>query len=170
MARKAPLAPEEYRGLRLAIASTFVGFVVAGVLVLNHFQVADASFCSVGDWLSCNTVNRSDYSSILGVPVALLGMLGFLAVAALSTARLAAPRRGLGRRAPPLLTGAVVAGLSLGLYLSLVEVFVLHVVCLLCVLSLLTFCAAALALRRTLVLPSLRILPRGKRQIPAEGD
>lgn len=169
-ARKAPLKPEEYLGLRLAIASCFAGFVVAGVLVLNHFYVADAAFCSVGDWLSCNTVNRSDYSVVLGVPVALLGMLGFLAVAALSTARMASPRHGMGRLAPPLLTAAVVGGLSFGAYLSVVEVFVLHVVCLLCVLSLLAFVAAGLALRRTLVLPGLGKGPRGKRTAPAEGE
>lgn len=130
--------------------------------------MADAAFCTVGDWLSCNTVNRSDYSVILGVPVALIGMLGFLAVAALSTARMVAPRRGLGLRAPPLLTAAVVTGLSFGAYLSIVEVFVLRVVCLLCVLSLVAFAASALALRRTLALPSPRKAPRGKRGLPAE--
>jgi len=168
-ARKAPLGPEEYLGLRMAIASSFIGFTVAGVLVLNHFEVADAAFCSVGDWLSCNTVNRSDYSVILGVPVALIGMLGFLAVTALSTARMVAPRRGLGLRAPPLLTAAVGAGLSFGAYLSLVEVFVLRVVCLLCVLSLVAFAAAGVALRRTLVVPWPRKAPRGEEGLPAEG-
>ncbi len=170
ISRKAALGPEEYLGLRLAIASSFVGFVVGGVLVLNHFSIADAAFCSVGDWLSCNTVNRSDYSVWLGVPVALIGMVGFLAVATLSTARLVDPRHGLGREAPPLLTAATVAGLAFGAYLTAVEVLVLHVVCLLCVASLVSFACAALALRRTLVFPSLRQAPRGRREAPAEGD
>lgn len=170
LSRRAPLAPEEYLGLRLGIASSFVGFVLSGVLVLNHYRAADAAFCSVGEWASCNAVNRSAYSELFGVPVALLGMLGFLSLAALATARLASPRRGLGRLAPPLMSAAGVAGLALGAYLTFVELALLHLVCLLCAASLTVFAATLLALRRSLVLPPGLRLRRGRRELPAEGD
>jgi uncharacterized membrane protein len=154
----------------LGIVASFVGFVISGVLVLNHYHAADAAFCGVGEWASCNTVNRSAYSEVLGVPVALLGMLGFLAMAALATARLHNPRAGLGRMAPPLLSATSVAGLGMGAYLTFIELFVLHLVCLLCVASLLSFIIAVVALRKSLVLPSAFKVGRGRREAPADGD
>jgi uncharacterized membrane protein len=170
LSRRSPLAPEEYLGIRLSLGASFAGFVLSGFLVLNHYRVADATFCAVGDWSSCNVVNRSAYSELFGVPVALAGQVGFLGLAALATARLRNPRRGLGRMAPPLLTAAAVGGLCLGAYLTFVEVAVLHVVCLLCVASLASFVASVFFLRRSLVLPEFLGSKRGRREAPAKGD
>jgi uncharacterized membrane protein len=170
VARKAPLTPQEYLGLRLGIALSFVGFVISGVLLLNHYHAVSAGFCGINEWTSCDVVNRSPYSEILGVPVALLGMLGFLAMAALSTARLVSPRAGLGRLAPPLLSANAAVGIGLGGYLTVVELFVLHLICMLCVASLLTFIAAVAILRHSLLIPASLKLRRGRREAPADGN
>jgi uncharacterized membrane protein len=168
--RKGRLSPEEYLGLRLGIAANFVGFIVSGVLLLNHLEVADASFCTVGDAFSCNVVNRSPYSVVWGIPVALIGMVGFLAVAALSALRLVRGAGPGGRLTPPFLTAAVVAGLAFGAYLVFVELSLLHIVCLLCAVSLALFVGASLALRKSLTLPGPLQRARGRGRAPADGD
>lgn len=160
MGKKRWLAPEEYLGLRVAIASSFFGFFIAGVLVLNHYAYADAAFCGVGEWASCNEVNRSEWSEIAGIPVSLLGLLGFAALAGLATLRLSCGRSHLGESARPLLALAAAGGLAFGAYLTLVELFLLHLVCLLCLASLLLFILAVFAMRRSFVAPWKALAPR----------
>lgn len=75
-------------------------------------------------------VNRSIYSVVLGVPVALIGLLGYAALLIFST---------LYRRSgqtPALLLFGSLAGLGFALYLTYVENFILAVWCVLCLSSL----------------------------------
>jgi uncharacterized membrane protein len=54
-----------------------VGLVVAGYLTFVEASGAEAVCGPVGD---CNAVQRSVYATVLGIPVALLGLLGYVAV------------------------------------------------------------------------------------------
>jgi uncharacterized membrane protein len=69
-------------------------------------------------------VNHSPYSLIAGVPVAAIGIAGYLLIGVLGFLR----RRGL-------LLGAVAAGFAFALYLTHIEAHVLGVWCLYCVIS-----------------------------------
>lgn len=80
--------------------------------------------------MNCDIVNRSIYSTVLGIPVALIGILGYAGLLIL-----AIWHRAKGER-PMLLLLASVAGLSFALYLTYVEGFVLGVWCVLCLSSL----------------------------------
>ncbi|MFZ3265843.1 MAG: vitamin K epoxide reductase family protein, partial [Terriglobales bacterium] len=74
--------------------------------------------------------NRSEYSSILGIPVALIGMLGYGALAGLATVYRER------QQTPAMLFGAASTGLAFALYLTYIEGHVLGVWCILCLSSL----------------------------------
>jgi len=101
-----------------------VGAVVSGLALQVHYTVA-TSPCSINEKWDCDVVNRSSYSMISGVPIALIGIAGYLAIVWLGIAR---------QRA--VLTTAAAAGLVYSLYLAHIERDILGVWCLYCVISL----------------------------------
>ena len=119
------------RRLMSAVAVLAVcGVVVSSVSLQHHFAKSKTSFCDINETLNCDIVNRSEYSSILGTPVALIGMLGYAALAGLSTVHRDR------RETPALLFGCALAGLAFALYLTYIEARVLGVYCILCLTSL----------------------------------
>jgi uncharacterized membrane protein len=69
------------RGLRVAAALVAAaGAAVAGYLTYVHYR-PDALVCTGGG--GCETVQESQYAELVGVPVALLGLLAYAAVLAL---------------------------------------------------------------------------------------
>jgi len=106
------------------------GIVISSVSLQHHYATSKTAFCDIGEMFNCDVVNRSEYSSILGIPVALIGMLGFAALAGLATVYRDR------REAPALLFGGAAAGLAFALYLTYVEGHILGVWCILCLSSL----------------------------------
>ena len=106
------------------------GIVVSSESLQHHYATSKTAFCDIGDTFNCDVVNRSEYSSILGIPVALIGMLGYAALAGLATVYRER------RETPALLFGAAAAGLVFALYLTYIEARVLGVYCILCLSSL----------------------------------
>jgi len=106
------------------------GVVVSSVSLQHHYATSKTAYCDIGETFNCDIVNRSEYSSILGIPVALIGMLGYAVVAALATVYRAR------RDTPALLLGGAAAGLAFALYLTYIEARVLGVWCILCLSSL----------------------------------
>ncbi|MGA8877133.1 MAG: vitamin K epoxide reductase family protein, partial [Candidatus Korobacteraceae bacterium] len=80
--------------------------------------------CSINDKWDCGVVNHSPYAMIHGVPVATVGIVGYVLIAALGLAR---------QRA--LLLVSTLIGLAFALYLTNIEAHVLGVYCLYCVIS-----------------------------------
>ncbi len=106
------------------------GVLVSSFSLYHHFSKSKTSFCDIAQSFSCDLVNRSQYSSVLGVPVALVGILGYLLLLALAT---------IYRRkaeTPFMLVIAAIFGLGFALYLTYVEAFVLGAWCILCLASL----------------------------------
>jgi uncharacterized membrane protein len=118
-----------------AIAIVAVGGIaVSSVSLYEHFATSTTSFCNFSDAFNCDLVNRSSYSTVLGVPVALIGIVGYVLVAALATVYRKQAQT------PVLLLIASVGGLGFALYLAYVEKFVLGVWCILCLTSLALIC------------------------------
>ncbi len=118
------------KSLVLIAVLAVAGVAVSSISLAHHYSTSTTSFCDFGENFNCDIVNKSEYSSILGVPVALIGILGYLALLALAT---------IYRRredAPAILFGAAAAGLIFALYLTYVEAFILTVWCVLCLSSL----------------------------------
>jgi uncharacterized membrane protein len=106
------------------------GFAVSSVSLYHHFSKSKTSFCNLGQSFDCDLVNRSQYSTFHNVPVALLGMVGYLLVLSLATVYRE-------KAETPFILGAVVlGGLGFALRLTYLEGFVLHAWCVLCLSSL----------------------------------
>jgi vitamin-K-epoxide reductase (warfarin-sensitive) len=123
------------------------GALVSAVSLYHHFGSSKTSYCSFGETFNCDIVNRSIYSVVLGIPVGLIGIIGYLALLALTTVY----RRKA--ETPAMLLIASLAGLGFTLYLTYVEAFVLAVWCILC-LSSLTLILAITVLSALLVAKS----------------
>ena len=100
------------------------GAVVSGLALQVHYTVGSAP-CSINEKWDCGIVNHSSYSLVGGIPVALIGIIGYLALLWLAVAR---------QRVVLLL--ASLAGLGYALYLAHIERDVIGVWCLYCVISL----------------------------------
>jgi vitamin-K-epoxide reductase (warfarin-sensitive) len=108
----------------------FAGVIVSGVSLQRHFAKSATAFCDFSQRFSCDIVNRSEYSSVVGIPVAAIGVVGYAALFILSTflrGRAETPNR---------LMGAAAAGLVFALYLTYIEAYVLETWCILCLISL----------------------------------
>lgn len=107
-----------------------VGVAVSAIALYHHYGTSPTSFCTFGENFNCDMVNRSTYSTVLGVPVALIGIAGYVFLLALVTVYRRKPET------PSLLLLASGAGLAFALYLTYIEAFVLAVWCVLCLFSL----------------------------------
>ena len=103
----------------LAIA----GIVVSSLALKVHYDTGSEP-CSINDKWDCGVVNHSPYAVMFGVPVAALGIAGYLLIGAL----------GFLRRRVELLIASLL-GLAFALYLTHIEAHVLEVWCLYCVIS-----------------------------------
>jgi uncharacterized membrane protein len=132
--------PLTQRILLLIAVLAVGGVLVSSVSLHHHYGTSQTSYCDFGESFNCDIVNRSTYSAILGVPVALIGIIGYLGLLALATFY-----RGQART-PALLVIASLAGLGFALYLTYIEGFVLAAWCILCLSSLaLIFCITVLS-------------------------
>jgi uncharacterized membrane protein len=115
------------RALRLVlIVIATVGLGWATYLTYVHYS-GEAPLCSIkGN--PCEQVQTSVYSELAGVPVALIGALGYLLI----LAALLAPDGETSRFATAALT---LGGFGFSLYLTYREVFTLHKICEDCVAS-----------------------------------
>ena len=99
---------------------SLAGVIVSAVSLQRHYAKSATAFCDFSQKFSCDIVNRSEYSSIVGIPVAGIGVAGYAALFVLSTfwkSRADTPNR---------LLGAAIAGLAFALYLTYVEAYVLR--------------------------------------------
>jgi uncharacterized membrane protein len=102
-----------------------LGIVVSALALREHYRTEGDSPCSINERWDCGIVNHSPYAVLRGVPVAALGIIGYLLMAALSW-----------RRAYRLLLILAVVGLGFSLYLARIEAHILGVWCIYCVISL----------------------------------
>jgi vitamin-K-epoxide reductase (warfarin-sensitive) len=106
------------------------GIVVSSVSLYHHYGMSKSSFCDFGNSFNCDMVNRSIYSTVAGVPIALLGVLGYAVLLCLSSIYRTKAET------PVMLLIASVVGLVFALYLTYIEAFVLATWCVLCLSSL----------------------------------
>ena len=124
-------AVKDNRILFLSIAVLAVaGIAVSAVSLERHYAKSATTFCDFGERFNCDVVNRSEWSSVMGIPVAGIGIVGYgllLALATVYRSRVETPLR---------LLVAAVGGLGFALYLTYVEGYVLETWCILCLSSL----------------------------------
>jgi uncharacterized membrane protein len=141
------------RKLFLAIAILAVlGIAVSSVSLDHHFRKSKTTYCDFGQSFNCDIVNRSEYSTVAGVPVALIGILGYVALLAFATFYREKAET------PGILVLGSVGGLGFALYLTYIEKYVLFAWCILCLTSLAVIFSITV-LSVTLLMRSMRRLP-----------
>jgi vitamin-K-epoxide reductase (warfarin-sensitive) len=110
--------------MRFLIAVLALAGVVVSALALRVHYDTGTEPCSINEKWDCGIVNHSPFAEVAHVPVAVIGIAGYLTLAGLALAR---------RRA--WLASLALIGLGFALYLSNIERSVLQVWCLYCVIS-----------------------------------
>ncbi len=112
------------RRLRAAIAGlALAGAAVTAYLVYARYTGTRLA-CATG---GCETVQHSKYAKAAGVPVAVLGLVGYVAILATAlSARLEAAAIG---------AAVVLGGLAFGIYLIYIQVAVIDAICQWCLVS-----------------------------------
>lgn len=109
----------------LLLVLAIFGVIVSALALREHYREYGDSPCSINERWDCGVVNHSPYAMLGPVPVAAIGIAGYILMGALAFLR-----------SYRLLLVPTFAGLSFSLYLANIEKNVLGVWCIYCVISL----------------------------------
>jgi vitamin-K-epoxide reductase (warfarin-sensitive) len=118
------------------LACCLIGGILSTLSLRSHYNTDPTSYCDLNTTFNCDFVNRSSFSEVRGVPVAFIGLLGYVLLFVLSVpaAKWAARFR----------LAAAIIGTAFAFYLAYIEAYVLAVWCLLCIGSLAMISAIAI--------------------------
>ncbi|RMF29493.1 MAG: vitamin K epoxide reductase family protein [Chloroflexi bacterium] len=116
---------------------SLIGIGVSGYLTWSHLA-GQSPYC--GSYHGCETVQSSPYAEVGGVPVAAVGLLGYLILLGLSLLR-GRVRGEMAFYLPVALFGVALIGFLYSLYLTYLEAFVIRAWCFWCVTSALVITA-----------------------------
>lgn len=102
-----------------------LGIVVSSLALREHYREYGDSPCSINEHWDCGVVNHSPYAMLGPIPVAVVGIFGYVLMAALACLR-----------SYRLLLVPTFGGLAFSLYLANIEAHILGVWCIYCVISL----------------------------------
>ncbi len=124
-----------------------LGIAVSSLALREHYRTYGEAPCDINDRWDCGIVNHSPYAIIQGVPVAMIGIAGYLLLGILTL-----------RRAYRVMLALAVPALAFSLYLARIEAHVLGVWCVYCVISLGTISLMTVVLSIAAV---VRAFPKG---------
>ena len=128
----------------LLVILAIAGIVVSALALREHYRT-DASPCSINERWDCGTVNHSPYAMMWGIPVAVIGMGGYLLLGLLAF-----------RKAYPWMLPLVTFALAFAIHLADIEAYVLGVWCIYCVISLGIISLLTLLVFGTVIAGSMR--------------
>jgi vitamin-K-epoxide reductase (warfarin-sensitive) len=128
----------------LLIVLAVLGIVVSSLALREHYRT-DASPCSINEKWDCGIVNKSPFAMLYGIPVAVIGIAGYLLLGLLASLRAYAWML-------PLVTGAF----AFAVHLADVESLALGVWCIYCVISLGIITLMTLLVMGTVIAGSMR--------------
>jgi uncharacterized membrane protein len=102
-----------------------LGVIVSSLALREHYREYGDSPCSINEHWDCGVVNHSPYAMMGPIPVAVVGIAGYILMAALAFLR-----------SYRLLLVPTLAGLAFSLYLANIEKNILGIWCIYCVISL----------------------------------
>jgi vitamin-K-epoxide reductase (warfarin-sensitive) len=130
------------------IVLAVLGIIVSSLALREHYRT-DASPCSINERWDCGIVNHSPYAMLFGIPVAVIGIAGYLLLGVLAF-----------RRAYRIALVGALGGLGFALYLAHIESAVLGVWCIYCVISLGIISLLSLLVLGTVIAGLLRRSPK----------
>ncbi len=102
-----------------------LGVIASSLALREHYRTYGEAPCSINERWDCGVVNHSQYAMLAGIPVAAVGIAGYILMGFLAWVR-----------SYRLLLVPTLAGLAFSLYLANIEAHVLGVWCVYCVISL----------------------------------
>lgn len=135
----------------LQMILSVAGMIVAAILTTFHYSPETTAALCTGAG-GCETVNSSPYSTVAGIPIALIGLGAYLVIGVLAFA--STRENALGEQAHLAVFGVSLVGVLYSVYLTYLELFVIRAICPWCVVSALLMTAiwvlslVELALRR----------------------
>ncbi|GAC1436718.1 MAG: hypothetical protein NVS1B11_20950 [Terriglobales bacterium] len=129
----------------LLIVLAILGMLVSSLALREHYRT-DSSPCDINDKWDCGIVNQSPFATLHGIPVAAIGIAGYLLIAILAF-----------RRAYRLVLAASLAALAFSLYLTNIEAHVLRVWCVYCVSSLAVISLITLLAVATVIVQTFKV-------------
>ena len=128
MARRGRITPPQGQWVSWAIPIlSLIGLGVAGYLAYVETQMVEAVCGPIGD---CNAVQSSSYAQLFGLPIGVIGVVGYLAI--LGAWVWGRSGSATGRA---LLLGMAMVGVIFSIYLTYLELFIVEAVCLWCLSS-----------------------------------
>jgi uncharacterized membrane protein len=112
----------------------------------SHYATSATDYCDLNQIFNCDIVNRSKFSEVLGIPVALIGIIGYVILLGLTAKK--------NRLLELLRLCMSLGGLMFALYLAYIEEHVLRTWCLLCIGSLIAIAGIAIISAIELRLPT----------------
>jgi uncharacterized membrane protein len=138
---------------KLAWAGTvlaIIGFGLSLYLTIAHYTTPEILSCAENSIVNCAKVTTSSYATILGIPVALLGLLYYVAMIPMQLP-IAWRNKSVALKRVRLASAAI--GIVMILWLIYVELFKLNAICLYCtgvhIITVLLFVTTALATAAT---------------------
>ena len=125
----ATLSPNRAKIIAIAfLIISFIGFLDANYLVVQHYRGEPPS-CAI--FTGCETVAESKYAMVGPIPLALLGLLYYLAIFILTVAYFDTKKERL------LLLAALftIPGFLASVYFVYLQLFVIKAICLYCIIS-----------------------------------
>lgn len=111
--------------MRWVLIILCIAGIVAATLALREHYREDTSPCSINARWDCGIVNKSPFAVVYGIPVAVIGIAGYLLMGVLAAMKWFR-----------LMLLAALGGLAYSLYLAHIEKDLLGVWCIYCVISL----------------------------------
>ena len=127
--------------LKIVIGLTVFAMLLSLVLVQAHFTTSEGLCPASADGgpPSCDIVNQSKYSEIFGIPIAVIGFLGYLAIFYTAMSILTKPKDKLlqkvAKKGHRNLFVLALFGFLFTLWLNYVQLVLLKTICFLCELS-----------------------------------
>jgi vitamin-K-epoxide reductase (warfarin-sensitive) len=125
------------------IVLAVVGIAASSLALREHYRT-DASPCSINEKWDCGIVNHSPYAMLFGVPVADIGIAGYLLLGVLAF-----------KKAYRVMLIAALGGLGFALHLAHIESVVLGVWCIYCAISLGVISSISLLVMGTVIVDSM---------------
>lgn len=115
------------RRVDVSLVVTLLGVALSIYLTIEHFTSAAVLACPEGQTINCAKVTSSTWSAVFGIPVAVLGLVYFVAMTLLVT-----PVAWRQRKLDPVRIVGAAGGALMVLYLIYVELFLVNALCLWC--------------------------------------
>lgn len=162
-----PVQRKVRKFLKLFMGLNFLAILATVYLTYLHYKPSASTICKINEYWDCEIVNKSTYSELFGIPVAILGLGTYLFLFTLAWALLKGVRFTRWHKSLRavnlfwLMFAIVAGGILFSGYLTYTELFVLQAICIFCLAQ-----QIIIILDLFVLLTILSTIDRGKKSHP----